>query len=87
MTPDSNIQNFTELIQPKLRNIHLLGVAQPFSVCDLLNSNVLALECLPLKTVIDFPAAAPRRIKIKETPEKEEIKKKPALAASGAFFT
>ena len=78
---------------PKLRNIPLLLAAQPFGVCDLRISNLLALECLPHKPVIDAPASAPRLIKINKTQEKEkekEKKKKPALAASGhqvKFFT
>ena len=73
---------------PKLRNVPLLLAAQPFGVCDLRISNLLALECLPHKPVVDAPASAPRLIKINKTQEKEkEIeKKKPALAASGEIF-
>ena len=74
---------------PKLRNIPLLLAAQPFGVCDLRISNLLALEYLPHKPVVDAPASAPRLIKINKTQEKEkekEKKKKPALAASGEIF-
>ena len=62
---------------PKLRNIPLLLAAQPFGVCDLRISNLLALEYLPHKPVVDAPASAPRLIKINKTQEKEkEIEKK-----------
>ena len=76
---------------PKLRNIPLLLAAQPFGVCDLRISNLLALECLPHKPVIDAPASAPRLIKINKTQEKEkEIEKKETgvggIRASGEIF-
>ena len=60
----------------KLRNIPLLLATQPFGVCDLRISNLLALEYLPHKPVVDAPASAPRLIKINKTQEKEKEKEK-----------